>query len=1159
MAGISGFQLLLFLSVFMHFKAKQTILNVSERIYLDQRSYGKTILVNRSQDFDIQENFVYILDNRKSLTFSKHCQIGCLALKFLMLSGDISLNPGPVKYPCTVCHKAVRSNQQGLQCDFCDLWTHRKCTNISITEYNRLGKSDDTYYCHMCGNRLPNLSDSFFEDDRTIYSQSMEDHIVHNTPKAADSSYLSLNGNDIDIFDELKVMRFKDPTRFICASLNINSLRNKFSCIKDLLDRNIVDLLFISETKIDNSFPNAMFTVDNYHLWRADRTASGRGIIAYLRSSIAGDRKTELECKITESIAVEVIIENNKWFFLGCYRPPSMSETSFSDDIHPTLDKITTKYDNINIIGDLNFDMSRDDKNFQLVNLCDVFNLANIVKQPTCFRPGSVPSLIDVFLTNKSDLCANHCNFNCGLSDMHNIIAVQLKAKVNIKKRHFISYRSFKHFDLDTFLTDTANIDFNIDDFTDVNNAYDHFAEAFKNVVDKHVPIKQKRPVAKPAPFMNKTLKQAIYKKRMLQNKYFKCKNAKNWENFRQQRNLVTSLRRKSINQYFIERCVGGSKCKNFWPTIKPFLTNKGTVVQKDTILNENGKLICDQSEVCDIFNDFFVNVAKDIGDTNVVVDHTHPSIQAINSNRVSEGISSLDTFNFKNIDFNTVQKQIRKLSVKKATGFDGLSAKMVKLAEPAIVTPITMIFNKTIESSVFPDKLKSAQVVPLHKKNSTLLKSNYRPVSILPIFSKIFERTIFNQLIEFFNQHFDPYLSAFRPGYGCQSVLLRILEEWRKALDENFYVATVLMDLSKAFDCLPHDLLLLKLQSYGLSKNALELLNSYLTNRKQCVKLGSLCSLYKPLVKGVPQGSILGPLLFNVFINDIFHFVSDSSLYNYADDNTLSYFSNNVDSLVDVLQRDSKSLIKWFHSNKMQANPEKFQAMAIGKKTMKQNISFNFDDVVIKPENEIKLLGVDIDYLLNFNTHISNICRKASRQLNVLKRIGKHFCKLGKMTIYHSFIMSNLNYCPLAWHFCSEQNTKKLEKIQERALRFIYDDFTSNYSELLTKSSLPTLKLRRMKSMALETFKILNKESPLYLQDLIKTKSTFYSFRYKNTTVIPQVRTTTYGLNSFRFSAAKLWNSLPEHFREISSFNQFSSVLSSWHGDVCKCAACKC
>ena len=453
---------------------------------------------------------------------------------------------------------------------------------------------------------------------------------------------------------------------------------------------------------------------------------------------------------------------------------------------------------------------------------------------------------------------------------------------------------------------------------------------------------------------------------------------------------------------------------------------------------------------------------------------------------------------------------------------------------------------------------MKFAQVVPLHKKNSTLVKSNYRPVSILPIFSKIFERVMFNQLIDFFDLHFNPYLSAFRPGFGCQSVLLRILEDWRKALDDNCYVATVLMDLSKAFDCLPHDLLLLKLKAYGLDENALHLISSYLINRKQCVKLGSLCSSYQPLVKGVPQGSILGPLLFNVFVNDIFSFVTDSSLYNYADDNTLSYVSEDVNNLVNVLEKDSKSLIEWFNLNKMQANPDKFQAMAIGKKTISENISFNFDSVVIKPDQEIKLLGVDIDYLLNFNTHISNICRKASRQLNVLKRIGKHLCKLGKLTIYHSFIMSNLNYCPLAWHFCSEQNTKKLEKIQERALRFIYDDYCSNYDELLSKSSLPTLKLRRMRAMAIQVFNILHKESPVYLHDLINVKHHSYSFRYTNTAVLPQVRTTTYGLKSFRFSAAKLWNSLPNEFRSIASFNQFKNVISGWNGDICHCAACQ-
>ena len=382
-------------------------------------------------------------------------------------------------------------------------------------------------------------------------------------------------------------------------------------------------------------------------------------------------------------------------------------------------------------------------------------------------------------------------------------------------------------------------------------------------------------------------------------------------------------------------------------------LTNKGSFIQKDAILSENRSLVCDQNEVCDIFNSFFVNVAKDIGDRNIPVDFTHPSIQAIG--KATETVEN-PSLSFSFVDENTVQKHIRKLGVKKATGFDGISAGVVKLAEPAIVPPLTLLVNKSIESSVFPDNLKSAQVVPLHKKNSTLAKSNYRPVSILPMFSKIFERVLFNQMIEFFDLHFNPYLSAFRPGFGCQSVLLRILEDWRKALDDNLYVATVLMDLSKAFDCLPHDLLLLKLKYYGLSDMALDLVTSYLSNRKQCVKLGNLCSSYQPLVKGVSQGCILGPLLFNVFINDIFSFVTDSSLYNYAADNTLSYSDKDVQHLVEVLEKDSKSLIHWFHLNKMQANPDKFQAMAIGNKTFSEGISFNFGNVEIRPENEVKL-----------------------------------------------------------------------------------------------------------------------------------------------------------------------------------------------------------
>jgi hypothetical protein len=211
----------------------------------------------------------------------------------------------------------------------------------------------------------------------------------------------------------------------------------------------------------------------------------------------------------------------------------------------------------------------------------------------------------------------------------------------------------------------------------------------------------------------------------------------------------------------------------------------------------------------------------------------------------------------------------------------------------------------------------------------------------------------------------------------------------------------------------------------------------------------------------------------------------------------------------------------------------------------------------MIKCEDEVKLLGVTIDFKLNFDRHVSNICKKASRQLNVLKRIGKHLCKLGKMTIYHSFILSNFNYCPLTWHFCGEVNTKKIEKIQERALRFIYNDYSSSYDDLLIKSKLPSLKIRRQRSIAIETYKIINKETPTYLNDLVKIKCNSYSFRYTNTAEIPQVRTTSYGINSFRYTAAKLWNSLPQHYRDQTSYKQFQSLVSCWNGESCYCSCC--
>ena len=245
---------------------------------------------------------------------------------------------------------------------------------------------------------------------------------------------------------------------------------------------------------------------------------------------------------------------------------------------------------------------------------------------------------------------------------------------------------------------------------------------------------------------------------------------------------------------------------------------------------------------------------------------------------------------------------------------------------------------------------------------------------------------------------------------FGCQSTLLRLLEDWRKALDNHECVAAILMDLSKAFDCLPHGLLIAKLRAYGLSEEAVELLESYLSDRSQQVRLGTFTSTWEKLFKGVPQGSILGPLLFNIFLNDIFYFVLRSTIYNYDDDNTVSFIHEDFNFLKSVLESDSLNLISWFEENSMKANPDKFQAICIGKKTYDNIETFRIGETDIKCENNVSLLGINIDFMLKFDDHVTEICKKASKQLAVLNRLGRFLAKQGKLVIltllYHQILV---------------------------------------------------------------------------------------------------------------------------------------------------------
>jgi ribonucleases P/MRP protein subunit RPP40 len=259
--------------------------------------------------------------------------------------------------------------------------------------------------------------------------------------------------------------------------------------------------------------------------------------------------------------------------------------------------------------------------------------------------------------------------------------------------------------------------------------------------------------------------------------------------------------------------------------------------------------------------------------------------------------------------------------------------------------------------------------------------------------------------------------LCGFRRGYSTQHTLIFLLNKWHECINNGGIVGTLLMDLSKAYDFIPHDLLIAKLEAYGFSKESLKFLISYISGRKQRVRIGSSVSNWVDILSGVPQGSILGPILFNIFINDIFFFIKDTELCNFADDNTLYACDYSLEKVIFRLQKEATNTIAWFKFNSMVANPDKFQLLLVGLKNTK-NQYLKIGNITVFASDRVKLLGVTIDKNLNFGEHIKYLCSKANGKCFALSRIRSFLSRNKATLLFNAFIMSNFSYCPLIWMF---------------------------------------------------------------------------------------------------------------------------------------------
>ncbi len=718
------------------------------------------------------------------------------------------------------------------------------------------------------------------------------------------------------------------------------------------------------------------------------------------------------------------------------------------------------------------------------------------------------------------------------------------------------------------FKKDVECIPFYVSDlFTDVSDKYWMVTKLYKDVLDEHAPIKSRIVKSKQVPYMNSQLRHEMYKRNMIKNKSYKWRSSEYLrKQYTIQRNYVTDLRRNAIRSYFTSKCNENSDPKQFWNCVKPFLSNKSNS-HRNIILQEEDKIIADRHDVCDVFNTYFSTIAETIGQPdqicmenedylNAIFERhkNHPSVIAIKENCHAE-----NEFSFETVTDDYVLKCLQKIKCNKATGFDDLPPKAIQMCSYELTGMFTNVINHSITTSVFPDDMKKAEISPIYKKKNDMMKDNYRPVSILAILAKVYESIIADQIQTYFEPIFNKFMCAYRKKYGCEHILIKLVDSLKLALDKHQYAGTVLMDLSKALDCIPHALLICKMKTYGFSDDACNLICSYLTGRFQRVKIADVKGSWLPLTKGIPQGSCLGPLIFNIFISDMFYFIEKCELLNYADDNTLSYVANTVDLLLDALKSDTIHALEWFDNNFMQANPNKFQVMFMKPFTNKTVFpkGIEIGDVTIERQTSVKLLGVTIDEKLKFNDHVIEICKKASKQLNIMFRFKSIFKQKEKDAIYKTFIIANFNYCPIVWNFCGTTLMKKIEHIQERALQFLLNDMKSEYHVLLEKLKYDTLHVRRIKAIACEVFKSLNNENPPFMKEMFSQNETMYNLRDGTILIQPKFNTITYGRSTFSYYGSHIWNLLPNDLKSNVNYVTFKRLLKDWEGPRCCCSLC--
>lgn len=600
----------------------------------------------------------------------------------------------------------------------------------------------------------------------------------------------------------------------------------------------------------------------------------------------------------------------------------------------------------------------------------------------------------------------------------------------------------------------------------------------------------------------------------------------------RKVRNFVNSMVHKARVGYHRDRFQGSmGDMKRTWIYLRKLVSFGGSKQTVD-LVNNGDIVVSNPRDIAQCFNDHFCSVASVISD----------SLPASTVDPLSYVKHNVHSLFFDPVSREEVSEIISSLRNTKYD-LDTISVKMLKFCNRILNYPLSLIINKSLSAGIFPDVFKDACVIPIYKKGDKTNVNNYRPISILPLFGKVLEKCVARRLVSFAD-HCSIICDnqfGFRKGLSTVDAIVDYSEYICRNLEEHKHVIGVFIDYSKAFDTVNHSILLSKLEAYGIRGLALDWFRSYLDNRRQCVRVGSSYSDYGSISFGVPQGSVLGPVLFVLFVNDIANVSAILKTILFADDTTVSAAGSNFHELCNIVDSELEVVTSWSISNKLSLNPDKTGAILFSNRLHDVDLvrGLNVNNVMINFVDSVSFLGLTIDCKLKFKDHIGVVSKKLSKVVGIMYKVREYLTVKSLTSLYYSLFYPYLLYGNVLWGGTYNVHLHTVEMLQKRAVRIITgSEYLAHTDPLFYSTGI---------------LKIDDLHEYLLLLYLFKSKN---KFNYSNSTYEtrhasdPEIihHRLTLTEHSVHYSAAKLWHSLPSHIKAINSYNLFKTTLKKYY-----------